>query len=163
MAKKPGLAIPCTALNKAGDPCGCYALDADEKLCFMHSRQQARKRRAAQQYGGRQSANRKATLMLERVVGELVTDEDVPPVVIEDLADLTQYALDKMTAIEKRSAGTADISTYDSQELRKWSDFILKCQIAGGLGAMERIHQLEQALADMDAQAVKLLPAPEGD
>ena len=158
MARKRGPAIPCKALTKAGHPCSCFAMAGDpDTFCFAHSRQAAEKRRRSQVYGGTQSAKRKSTLMMEKVTGELVTIDDKRPVSIEDLSDLKQYALDKMTAIEKRSHD-GDISTRDSAELRKWSDFLLKVQIAGGLGAMDRIYQLEQALEDYDAQAVKLRP-----
>ena len=159
--KKTRESIPCSATNKRGDPCGCWALDAEERLCFMHSKKRAKERQRAQQYGGRQSANRKSTLMLERVVGEIVTGEEIEPVVIEDLADLTQYALDKMSAIELRSAGLADISTYDSKELRAWAEFLLRVQMAQGLGAADRIYELERMVGQLDATERALLPAPQ--
>ena len=158
--KKTRESIPCSALNKHGEPCGCWAVDTEEGLCFMHSKKLAKERKRAQVYGGTQSAKRKSLLMVEKVTGELVTLDDIEPVAIEDLADLTQYALDKMTAIEARSHD-GDISTRDSAELRKWAEFLLRVQVVGGLGAEDRIRQLETLVSQLDGATRKLLPAPQ--
>lgn len=152
--------VRCSGQNTRGEPCGAWAMHNGEGLCFMHSQKAAKERLRAQAYGGRQSAKRKSLLMVERVTGELVTIDDVDPVSIEDLTDLKNYALDKMSAIEARSH-EGDITTRESAELRKWAEFLLRVQVVGGLGAEDRIRQLEALVSQMDGAERKLLPSPQ--
>ena len=153
----------CTAIAvTSGERCRKSAL-AGFDTCYFHTAAYSAARRAASARGGKQKAAREATVMLERVTGELVELDENGKISIDTLEDTKAYVLGRMNDLSTRSSGDGDMSINESKELRGWTVVLLKIQELGGLGAMDRIYQLEQALADYDAQAVKLLPAPEED
>jgi len=137
MAKK------CSYLKADGSSCQAYALKTG-KLCYSHEPGKAEERKEASSRGGRSTAN----LSREVLIGELVEEvaqvekKDIPEHEIKDLDSLQKFAEIQIQYIEDNKT-YAKLSAGDRAEMRKWADFLLKLLIVKGLGAEQRIRQLE--------------------
>ena len=138
----------CEFIKKDGCQCGGYAL-SDFDFCYFHEPTKAADRKAAAARGGVSRANLSKS---EAIIGELVeiveeTESKEPEngkckTEINTLQDLQIFAEQQIKYINDNKA-YQKLSAGDRAEMRKWAEFLLKLQIVMGLGAADRIKQLE--------------------
>jgi len=134
------MADKCKHIKNDGSKCGAYALKTG-KFCYFHEPQNAEKRKAASIRGARTKAN----LSQEVLIGKLVEQAEIyekEPLQINTLDDLQRFAEIQIRYVEENKA-FSKLSGADRAEMRKWADFLLKLLIVRGLGAEQRIRQLE--------------------
>jgi len=138
----------CEFIKKDGTQCRGFALK-DFKYCFFHEPTREAERKAARAKGGESRANLCKT---KAIIGELVeiveeTESKEPEngkckTEINTLQDLQIFAEQQIKYINDNKA-YQKLSAGDRAEMRKWAEFLLKLQIVMGLGAADRIKQLE--------------------
>jgi len=146
----------CQGKTKAGKPCQATKQKGSD-FCFFHDPEKETARAAARSQGGRSTA---VLSRAEVLVGELVTQADEAQEKdsnkdrvkhnIKDLDDLQRFAELQIQYINDNKK-YLKLSSSDRIELRKWADFLLKLLIVKGLGAEQRIRQLESIAAKHDS------------
>ena len=141
----------CIMPKLNGDPCGSYQQGGTE-YCIAHDPDKKESQLAASRRGGKQTRYRgerladvKALIFeAQKMTGIVVTPDDrtIKLVTLEDTVDFSRVQLQRFV---DRANNNFELSNADEVLLFKWTEFVLKLQIAMGLGANERIMELEDA------------------